>query len=172
MISPSSRQALMSKKSTSSFLERTRFTAMPKEHTGTPARVKRSSGSRVRLPPKTTRLKLTMSISLLRKYLALVRSWPLVSDYTRGKVFPTGSLPWWALKQIFLRGYLRRSYSPQRLEGKFCELRVDGVLGSPHSPGPFGPGRSLSVGRAGFVSTLSQGRRVLPRLRTGGAYVH
>src|SRR5215217_7551474 len=37
MVSPSSRQALMSKKSTSSFLERTRFTAMPKEHTGTPA---------------------------------------------------------------------------------------------------------------------------------------
>src|SRR5829696_5467348 len=37
MVSPSSRQALMSKKSTSSFLERTRFTAMPNEHTGTPA---------------------------------------------------------------------------------------------------------------------------------------
>src|SRR5829696_1068391 len=37
IVSPSSRHALMSKKSTSSFLERTRFTAMPKEHTGTPA---------------------------------------------------------------------------------------------------------------------------------------
>src|SRR5215208_3569160 len=106
MVSPSSRQAEMSKKSTSSFLERTRFTAMPKEHTGTPARVKRSSGSRVRLPPKTTRLKLTMSISLLRNDLALVRSWPLVTDYTRGEVFPTGTF----------HGGLRRSYSAECLE--------------------------------------------------------
>src|SRR5215213_7911870 len=120
MVSPSSRQALMSKKSTSSFLERTRFTAMPKEHTGTPACVKRISGSRVRLPPKTTRLKLTMSISLLRKYLALVRSWPLVTDYTRGEVFPTGTF----------HGGLRRSYSAECLEGLFSEVRGNGVLRS------------------------------------------
>src|SRR5829696_3481445 len=65
-------------------------------------------------------------------------------------------------------------YAPKCVEGEFCEVELPlyGVLGSPHSPRPNGPGRSLSVGRAGFVSTLSQGRRVLPRLRTGGAYVH
>src|SRR5215217_5975602 len=28
------------------------------------------------------------------------------------------------------------TYSPQCLEGKFCELRGDGVLGSTYGPGP------------------------------------
>src|SRR5215203_5546452 len=84
MVSPSSRQALMSKKSTSSFLERTRFTAMPKEHTGTPAWVKRSSGSRVRLPPRTTRLKLTMRVSpfCLTIWRSCAHGLFLVTDYT------------------------------------------------------------------------------------------
>src|SRR3990170_5938708 len=59
MVSPSSRQAEMSKKSTSSLLERTRLTASPKEQTGIPSLVNLSSGSLVRLPANTTRLKLT-----------------------------------------------------------------------------------------------------------------
>src|SRR5918994_1950547 len=59
MVSPSSRQAVMSKKSTSSLLERTRFTASPNSQTGMPLLVNLSSGSLVRLPASTTRLKLT-----------------------------------------------------------------------------------------------------------------
>src|SRR3989337_2760156 len=59
MVSPSSRQAETSKKSTSSFLERTLLTAMPKSQTGMPPCVKRSSGSLVRLPAIITLLKLT-----------------------------------------------------------------------------------------------------------------
>src|SRR5215213_5231668 len=62
MVSPSSRQALTSKKSTSSFLERTRFTASPNEQTAIPLLVILSSGSLVRLPARTTRLKLTISL--------------------------------------------------------------------------------------------------------------
>src|SRR5215217_4188507 len=64
MVSPSSRHALMSKKSTSSFLERTRLTANPKEQTGTPSpsiSTNLSSGSLVRLPARITLLKLAMS---------------------------------------------------------------------------------------------------------------
>src|SRR5215204_2990133 len=63
MVSPSSRQAVMSKKSTSSLLERTRFTASPNSQTGIPLLVNLSSGSLVRLPASTTRLKLTMFVS-------------------------------------------------------------------------------------------------------------
>src|SRR4028118_929797 len=62
IVSPSSRQAEMSKKSTSSLLERTRLTASPKEHTGIPSLVNLSSGSLVRLPANTTRLKLTTDV--------------------------------------------------------------------------------------------------------------
>src|SRR3712207_4725648 len=61
MVSPSSRHALTSKKSTSSFLERTRLTASPKEQTGIPSLVNLSSGSLVRLPASMTRLKLTIA---------------------------------------------------------------------------------------------------------------
>src|SRR5215217_1173973 len=53
----------MSKKSTSSFLERTRFTASPNSQTGIPLFVNLNSGSRVRFPARTTRLKLTMLFS-------------------------------------------------------------------------------------------------------------
>src|ERR671911_1230574 len=124
MVSPSSRHALTSKKSTSSFLERTRFTAMPKEHTGTPASVKRSSGSRVRLPPRTTRLKLTMRVSPF--CLAIWRSCAhglfLVTDYTGGGVFPTGAFPWRGLKQIFLLDFLSRSYLPKGLGVEFSQV--------------------------------------------------
>src|SRR5829696_2327521 len=60
MVSPSSRHALTSKKSTSSDFERTRLTARPKPATGTPSLVNRSSGSRVRLPASTTLLNETM----------------------------------------------------------------------------------------------------------------
>src|SRR5918998_2257312 len=63
MVSPSSRHALMSKKSTSSLLERTRLTASPKEQTGIPSLVNLSSGSRVRFPASMTRLKLTIAKS-------------------------------------------------------------------------------------------------------------
>src|SRR3954470_18917957 len=63
MVSPSSRQAEMSKKSTSSLRDLTLFTASPNEHTGMPSFVKRNSGSLVRLPASTTRLKLTTSLS-------------------------------------------------------------------------------------------------------------
>src|SRR5215203_2370579 len=66
MVWPSSRQALTSKKSTSSLLERTRLTASPKEHTGIPSLVDLSSGSLVRFPARTTRLKLTMRVSPFR----------------------------------------------------------------------------------------------------------
>src|SRR3712207_7115186 len=62
MVSPSSRQAVMSKKSTSSLLERTRFTASPNSQTGIPLLVNLSSGSLVRLPVSTTRLKLTIFV--------------------------------------------------------------------------------------------------------------
>src|ERR687897_3576443 len=65
MVSPSSRHALTSKKSTSSFLERTRLTASPNEQTGTPSLVNLSSGSLVRFPASMTRLKLTTSVLLL-----------------------------------------------------------------------------------------------------------
>src|SRR5215208_5068774 len=64
MVSPSSRHALMSKKSTSSFLERTRLTANPQEQTGAPSpsiSTNLSSGSLVRLPARITLLKLAMS---------------------------------------------------------------------------------------------------------------
>src|SRR3712207_671736 len=64
MVSPSSRRALMSKKSTSSFLERTRLTASPKEQAGTPSLVNRSSGSLVRFPARITLLKLTIFVLL------------------------------------------------------------------------------------------------------------
>src|SRR5919199_1430483 len=63
MVSPSSRQAETSKKSTSSFLERTRLTASPKEQTGIPSLVNLSSGSLVRFPASMTRLKLTIKAS-------------------------------------------------------------------------------------------------------------
>src|ERR671921_2527410 len=63
MVSPSSRQAEMSKKSTSSLRDLTRLTASPKEQTGMPSLVKRNSGSLVRLPASTTRLKLTTFLS-------------------------------------------------------------------------------------------------------------
>src|SRR4051794_9633207 len=63
MVSPSSRQAVMSKKSTSSLLERTRFTASPNWQTGMPLFVNLNSGSLVRLPARTTRLKLTILVS-------------------------------------------------------------------------------------------------------------
>src|ERR671916_3151403 len=63
MVSPSSRQAEMSKKSTSSLRDLTLLTASPKEQTGMPSLVKRSSGSLVRLPASTTRLKFTTSLS-------------------------------------------------------------------------------------------------------------
>src|SRR5215212_51364 len=63
MVSPSSRQAEMSKKSTSSLRDLTLLTARPKEQTGMPSLVKRSSGSLVKLPASTTRLKLTTSLS-------------------------------------------------------------------------------------------------------------
>src|SRR5215212_4394106 len=53
----------MSKKSTSSFLENTRFTASPNPHTGVPLCVNLSSGSLVKLPANMTRLKLTMFLS-------------------------------------------------------------------------------------------------------------
>jgi hypothetical protein len=46
-----------------------------------------------------------------------------VTDYTGGEVFPTGSFPWRALKQIFLLGCLRRSYSPKCLVVEFSEIR-------------------------------------------------
>src|SRR5919199_1185357 len=62
MVSPSSRQAEMSKKSTSSLRDLTRLTASPNEHKGMPSFVKRNSGSLVRLPARTTRLKLTTSL--------------------------------------------------------------------------------------------------------------
>src|SRR5215203_6037349 len=65
MVSPSSRQQVMSKKSTSSLRDLTLLTASPKEHTGMPSLVKRSSGSLVKLPASTTRLKLTTSLSSL-----------------------------------------------------------------------------------------------------------
>jgi hypothetical protein len=51
IVSPSSRQAEMSKKSTSSLLERTRLTASPKEQTGIPSLVNLSSG----VPRKVSR---------------------------------------------------------------------------------------------------------------------
>src|ERR671916_1506636 len=63
MVSPSSRQAEMLKKSTSSLRDLTLLTASPKEQTGMPSLVKRSSGSLVRLPASTTRLKFTTSLS-------------------------------------------------------------------------------------------------------------
>src|SRR5918911_3043493 len=66
MVSPSSRQAETSKKSTSSFLERTRLTASPKEQTGIPSLVNLSSGSLVRFPASMTRLKLTIKASSSR----------------------------------------------------------------------------------------------------------
>jgi hypothetical protein len=53
-----------------------------------------------------------------------------VTDYTGGEVFPTGSFPWRALKQIFLLGCLGRSYSPECVEDEFYELRRLGILGS------------------------------------------
>src|SRR5215204_5454670 len=62
MVSPSSRQAEMLKKSTSSLRDLTRFTAIPKEQTGIPSLVKRNSGSLVMLPASTTRLKLTTTL--------------------------------------------------------------------------------------------------------------
>src|SRR3712207_799893 len=70
MVSPSSRHALMSKKSTSSFLERTRLTASPKEQTGTPSLVNRSSGSLVRFPARITLLKLTIFVLLFLAFCA------------------------------------------------------------------------------------------------------
>jgi hypothetical protein len=39
-------------------------------------------------------------------------------------VFPTGSFPWRALKQIFLLGCLRRSYSPEFVEYEFSEVHI------------------------------------------------
>src|SRR5918993_4392215 len=63
MVSPSSRQAEMLKKSTSSLRDLTRLTAIPKEQTGIPSLVKRNSGSLVMLPASMTRLKLTTSLS-------------------------------------------------------------------------------------------------------------
>src|SRR5919199_4038458 len=63
MVSPSSRQAETSKKSTSSLLERTLLTASPKEQTGIPSLVNLSSGSLVRFPASMTRLKLTIKAS-------------------------------------------------------------------------------------------------------------
>src|SRR5215213_4458332 len=51
-----------------------------------------------------------------------------------GDVFPTGSFPWRVLKQIFLLGCLRRSYSPECVEGEFCELRLLGLLRSSSNP--------------------------------------
>src|SRR5215211_4733567 len=127
MVWPSSRHALTSKKSTSSLLERTRFTAIPKEHTGTPALVKRNSGSRVRLPPRTTRLKLTMRVSPSCVTIWRSCAHGLCNRVYGGEVFPTGSFPWRALKQIFLLGCLRRSYSPECVEEEFSEVL-------PHSP--------------------------------------
>jgi len=53
-----------------------------------------------------------------------------VTDYTGGEVFPTGSFPWRALKQIFLLGCLGRSYLPECVEDEFYELRLLGILGS------------------------------------------
>src|SRR5215218_10676455 len=89
MVWPSWRHALTSKKSTSSFLDLTRLTASPKEQTGMPSLVKRTSGSLVRLPARTTRLKLTMGISLPCSYLALVApmafSERIVREYTPGR---------------------------------------------------------------------------------------
>src|SRR3712207_7493930 len=48
-------------------------------------------------------------------------------------------------------------YSPECVEGEFCELRVDGVLGSSHDLGPAGRIRE----RAGCV------RRTPPYPRSG-----
>src|SRR5215210_544641 len=63
MVSPISRQAEMSKKSTSSLRDLTLLTASPKEQTGMPSLVNLSSGSLVRFPASTTRLKLTTSLA-------------------------------------------------------------------------------------------------------------
>src|SRR3982751_1689764 len=80
MVSPSSRQAVMSKKSTSSLLERTRFTASPNSQTGIPLFVNLSSGSRVRLPARTTRLKLSIIVSFPRAPIEQVYMNILVSQ--------------------------------------------------------------------------------------------
>src|SRR5215204_4285822 len=53
-------QQLTLKKSTASLFDRRRLRAIEKFATGTPSWVNLSSGSRVRLPAKTTRLKLTI----------------------------------------------------------------------------------------------------------------
>jgi hypothetical protein len=63
-------------------------------------------------------------------------------------VFPTGFFPWWALKQIFLPGCLRQSYSPKCLEGFSQKFALTGLsevvlLGSHPAAerrGPFGKG--------------------------------
>src|SRR5215217_351687 len=76
-----------------------------------------------------------VSPSCLTIWRSCVHGLFLVTDYTGGGVFPTGASPWRVLKQIFLLGCLRRSYSPKCLEVEFCELRHNGVLRSSFKPG-------------------------------------
>jgi hypothetical protein len=80
-----------------------------------------------------------------------------VTDDTGGEVFPTGSFPWRALKQIFLLGCLGRSYSPEWVEVAFCEVRLLGILPTAHETSP------QCLGSVGFLVKEVRDGLVRPR---------
>src|SRR5919202_5531085 len=129
MVSPSSRQAETSKKSTSSLLERTLLTASPKEQTGIPSLVNLSSGSLVRFPASMTRLKLTIKASSSRP----------------SQANSTGISS--VLKCLNFSG---RASPPEPRDGEHAEDREDGARDPVDPPQPVGrePGSKEARGPA------------------------